>query len=132
MKTNTILIIVGTLIVAALAYWYFFTGTGNQPPLSTDVPTNQAQMQFETLVGELQPVSFNTGIFSDTRFNALVDITTPVAPESIGRLDPLAPISASASAAPTPVVAPAPVVTPAPPTPATPATSTSTPATSGP
>ena len=50
-------------------------------------------MQFETLVGELEPVSFNVGIFSDARFNALVDITTSVSPESFGRLDPLAPIS---------------------------------------
>lgn len=93
MKSNTILLIIATLVVAAGAYWYFFTGTGNQPPLSTSAPTNQAQTKFETLVGELQPISFNTGIFSDARFNALVDITTPISPESAGRLDPLAPIS---------------------------------------
>ena len=61
--------------------------------------TNQAQMQFETLVGELQSVSFNTSIFSDARFNALVDITTPVALESFGRLDPLAPLSSAAASA---------------------------------
>lgn len=76
-----------------MAYWYFFTDTGNEPPLSTDVPTNVAQMQFETLVGELQPISFNTSIFSDVRFNALTDITTPVSFESYGRVDPLAPLS---------------------------------------
>lgn len=92
MKPNTTLLIISTLIVAAGAYWYFFTGTGNQPPLSANTPANQAQTQFETLVSELQPISFNTDIFSDARFNALVDITTPVAPESAGRLDPLAPI----------------------------------------
>ena len=94
MKSNTTLIITTVaLILAALAYWYFFTGTGNEPPLSTDTPTNVAQMQFETLVGQLQPISFNTKIFSDARFNALVDITTPVSPEPFGRSDPLAPIS---------------------------------------
>ncbi len=98
MKSNTILIIVITVIVAGSAYWFFFTGTGNEPPLSTDAPpTNQAQLQFETLVGELQPISFNVAIFSDARFNVLVDITTPIAPESIGRLDPLAPISAASA-----------------------------------
>jgi hypothetical protein len=95
MKSNTTIIFLITLLVAAGAYWYFFTGTGNEPPLSTEsAPTNQAQMRFETLVGELESISFNTKVFSDTRFNALVDIATPVAPESIGRLDPLAPISA--------------------------------------
>ncbi len=93
MKSNTIVIIVITLLIAAGAYWYFFMGTGNQPPLSTNnVPVNQAQTQFETLVSELQPISFNTGIFSDPRFNALVDITTVVSPEPSGRPDPLAPI----------------------------------------
>jgi len=92
MKYNTTLLIIASLLAAAAAYWYFFTGTGNEPPLSTGISINQAQMQFETLIGELQPISFNTSIFSDARFNALVDITTPVSPESFGRLDPLAPL----------------------------------------
>lgn len=81
------------LVVAAFAYWFFFTDTGNEPPISAvTTPLNPAQMQFEALVGELQPISFNTGIFSDARFNALVDINTSIAPESFGRLDPLAPL----------------------------------------
>lgn len=96
MKSNTTFLIIATLIVAAGAYWYFFTRTGNQPPISTDAPTNQARLQFETLVGEL-PISFDTSIFLDARFNALVDITTPVSPETIGRLDPLAPIAGVSS-----------------------------------
>lgn len=115
MKSNTTAIVIVTLLVAMLAYWFFFTGTGNEAPLSvTDAPTNQAQLQFESLVGELQPVSFNTKIFADARFNALVDISTPVAPESIGRLDPLAPLSATnlAPPAPAPAPAPTPVVIP--------------------
>lgn len=93
MKTNTTILIVVTLFIAGAAYWYFFVGTGNQPPLSTQsAATSKAQAQFETLVGELQPISFNTSIFSDARFNALVDITAMVTPESSGRPDPLAPI----------------------------------------
>lgn len=98
MKSSTILIIIATLIIAAGAYWYFFTGTGNQPPLSASASTNQAQVQFETLVGELQPITFNTGIFSDPRFNALVDITVPISPEPSGRSDPMAPFSGAVPA----------------------------------
>src|SRR3989338_694473 len=91
--TNTTPLVIGTLIVAAGAYWYFFTGTGSEPPLTpSGDPIHQAQMQFEMLVGELKPISFDTGIFSDARFNALVDITTAIAPQSAGRVDPLAPI----------------------------------------
>ena len=97
MKSNTTLIIIATLLLAAGAYWYFFTGTGNQPPLSGTTSANQAQTQFQTLVSELQPISFDTSIFSNPRFNALVDLTTPIYSEATGRLDPFALISSSVS-----------------------------------
>ncbi|MFA5997889.1 MAG: hypothetical protein WC814_00610 [Candidatus Paceibacterota bacterium] len=91
--SNTTLIVIATLIVAAGAYWYFFTGTGNQPPLTaTTVTENEAQMRFQALVSELQPISFDTSIFSNPRFLSLTDLTTPITPESSGRLDPFASI----------------------------------------
>lgn len=92
MKSNTILIVIATLVVAAGAYWYFFTGTGNEPPLTTGAADNQAQSRFQTLVSELQPISFKVDIFAEPRFMALVDLATPVAPETAGRLDPFAPV----------------------------------------
>lgn len=90
--SNTIVLIIAALIVAAGAYWFFFTGTGNQPPVSIGTTQSAAQTQFQSLVGQLSPVSFDTSIFSDARFQSLVDLATPVAPESIGRLDPFASI----------------------------------------
>lgn len=90
--SNTVLIIVTALIVAAGAYWYFFTGTGNQPPLTASIAENEAQTQFQALVSELQPISFDTKIFSDPRFTSLVSLSTPVAVETVGRSDPFAPI----------------------------------------
>lgn len=92
MKSNTITIIIAALVVAAGAYWYFFTGTGNEPPLTAGTANNQEQSRFQTLVSELQSISFNTGIFSEPSFMALVDLATPVAPETVGRLDPFAPV----------------------------------------
>lgn len=92
MKSNTVILIIATILVAAGAYWYFFTGTGNEPPLTAISTENQAQTRFQTLVSELQPVSFDTSFFSDPRFMALVDLATPVAPETAGRLDPFAPV----------------------------------------
>ena len=91
-NSNTTLIIISALVVAAGAYWYFFTGTGNEQPLTEDVTQNVAQTQFKTLVSELGPITFNTDIFSDPRFAALVDLKTPIAPETSGRLDPFAAI----------------------------------------
>lgn len=92
MKTNTIILIIAALIVAAGAYWYFFTGTGNEAPLSVLSTGNQAQTRFQTLVSELRPVLFKTDIFSEPRFMALIDLATPIAPETAGRLDPFAPV----------------------------------------
>ncbi|MBI3572025.1 hypothetical protein HY091_00605 [Candidatus Kaiserbacteria bacterium] len=98
MKLNTknLLYILAAVVVAAGLYWYFFTGSGgNAPPLSASAPAqNEAQAQFDTLVGELNPISFNPVIFSDPRFAALVDLATPIAPEATGRIDPFAPLGA--------------------------------------
>lgn len=91
--SNTVILIVITLLAAFGAYWYFFSESGNEPPLTATVAENEAQMQFQILASELQPIAFDTSIFSDPRFVALVDLATPVAPESVGRLDPFSPLS---------------------------------------
>lgn len=92
LTSNNVLTILATLVIAAGGYWYFFTGS-EQPPLTSRIESNEAQVRFQTLVGELQPISFSTDIFSDPRFNALIDIVVPVTPESSGRLDPFAPVT---------------------------------------
>ena len=94
MNSNTITIIIATIVIMGGAYWYFFTGTGDQPPVSaTSTTGNTAQSQFQALVNELQPISFSTAIFDDSRFAALVDLTTPIEPEAGGRIDPFAPVT---------------------------------------
>ncbi len=93
MKSNPVALILVTLVVAAGMYWYSSIGSGNEQPLSASTPENVTQTQFQVLVSELQPISFNSAIFSDPNFTSLVDITTPVMPETPGRLDPFAPIS---------------------------------------
>ena len=92
-NSNTLFIILTACIVAGGAYWYFFIDSGNQLPLTSSTSENQAQTQFQTLVSELQPISFDTSIFSDPRFFSLRDLTTPIFPEPAGRADPFAPIS---------------------------------------
>lgn len=92
-NSNTLFIILTACIVAGGAYWYFFTDTGNEPPLSTDVTQNEAQVQFQTLTSELQLISFDTSIFSDQRFFALTDLKTDITDEPPGRSDPFAPVA---------------------------------------
>jgi len=95
MKPNLITAVILTLIVLAGGYWFFTSRSGTQAPLTASNPVeeNPAQTQFQALVSQLQPVSFTTDIFSDPRFTALVDLTTPISPESSGRLDPFAPVA---------------------------------------
>ena len=95
MKSNTMILIVATLVIAAVAYWYFYAKADNQTPLSAVALENQSQSQFQSLVRELQPISFPTAIFSDPRFVSLVDLATPIASETTGRVDPFAPVSSA-------------------------------------
>ena len=92
MKLNSTFIIVIVLVIGAVAAWYFFTGTAEQPPLTETSSINTEETEFKALINEL-PTSFDTGIFTDPRFNALVDLSTKIAPEPSGRLDPFAPVS---------------------------------------
>lgn len=93
MKPNTILIIIAACVVAAGAYWYFFLGSGIQAPLTVVGEKSDDQVQFQALVTQLQPVTFDTTVFSDARFLSLHDITTPVVDDAAGRIDPFAPIA---------------------------------------
>jgi hypothetical protein len=96
MKSNsTILFAIITLVIAAGAYWYFSTQTGNETTLTANVEENQTQTQFKMLVSEMNTISLSgdaISIFSDPKFLALTDLATQVTPEESGRLDPFAPI----------------------------------------
>ena len=92
---STILITLTAAIFAGGAYWHFFVnGATDQPPLtSTGVSDNPAQAQFQALIAELKPITFDTGIFEDPRFFALHDLKTAITEEPAGRPDPFAPVA---------------------------------------
>jgi len=91
-NSNTLFLIIATVLVIGGLYWYFFTGTTVEQSLSAGAVPNRAQAQFETLIGQLEPITFDLTILSDPRFAVLVDLSTPVDPEPAGRTDPFAPI----------------------------------------
>lgn len=92
-SANTIFIILTAIIVAAAAYWYLIQGNPTDQTLTVDVIQSPAEAEFQTLVTELQPVTFTTTIFSDPEFKVLKDLTADVAPETTGRTDPFAPVA---------------------------------------
>jgi hypothetical protein len=94
-NSNTIFLAIASIVVAGGLYWYFFMGSdAASGSLSADSPSSGAQAKFEILIGQLGPISFDTAVLSDPRFLSLVDLSTPIEEEPIGRRDPFAPLSA--------------------------------------
>ncbi len=92
MKSDTIIAIILTLVIGAGGYWYWSTRPSIESFLKIDTKENVSLVRFQRLVTELQSVSFDTGVLSDPRFVALVDLTIQSTPETTGRTDPFAPI----------------------------------------
>jgi len=92
MKSNTITLIALTIIIAGTGYWYFATQTGSDVPITSSTET-APRTQFQGLLNELRSISFDTTIFSNSKFISLVDLKVPVTSEPSGRLDPFAPVS---------------------------------------
>jgi hypothetical protein len=97
MKTSTILLIVVSLVLAGGVYWYMSLNSGNQAPLTTTTADSAMQSQYQALASQLAPVSFDTSIFAAPKFKALIDLAVQVEPETLGRLDPFAPLPGIAS-----------------------------------
>ena len=102
MKVNPIIALVVVVALAGGAFWYYSSNGTSQTPLSVSGATTQsgAQTRFETLLGKLKPISFDTSIFSNPNFQILVDISTPVQPETTGRPDPFAPFTSAGAVIP--------------------------------
>ena len=87
------IIIFAVIIAMVVGYIYMKnvgTGATTQPLTASSI--NSTASKFQNITNKLSSISFDTSIFSDPRFMALQDITTPVAQESVGRTDPFAPL----------------------------------------
>ncbi|MFA7302271.1 MAG: hypothetical protein WC030_00790 [Candidatus Paceibacterota bacterium] len=92
-SANTTLIILTVCIAAAGAFWYLYQQNAAESSLTPGAVQNQKQVEFQALVMQLQPISFDTSILSDENFLALQDIAAEIAREPLGRPDPFAPIA---------------------------------------
>jgi|CXWL01.1.fsa_nt_gi hypothetical protein len=89
---NTLVLIICSVIVLGGAFYYFFLfNTDIGSALTTDgTPASQVEVSFIALIGKIDPITFDTTIFSDPRFTELKDIRTTIIPEAVGRKDPFA------------------------------------------
>ncbi len=81
---------VATVLVVAAGYLLFLKPS--DPAVSETEPTSPEEIAFVNLASQLEPLSFDTSIFSDPRFTSLIDIHTVILPETSGRRDPFAPL----------------------------------------
>ncbi len=92
MKQNTIIAIVVGIVLIGVGAYLIFLRPVSTVAVSSTAPTSPAESTFVNLAAQLEPLGFDTGILSDPRFTALVDIHTAIIPEASGRRDPFAPL----------------------------------------
>jgi len=97
--TNSPSAIIGLVVVVllGLVYFFFFSGPSAPPLSATSVAGSQAEQNFAALVTRLSPITFDLRLLSDARFASLTDLTTPIAPEAVGRTDPFASFTGNVS-----------------------------------
>jgi hypothetical protein len=94
-KSNIILAVVAGLTFVGAIYYYFFYNKDTGSAVVASAPASAAELDFVNLAGQINSISFDTSIFSDTRFTRLTDIHTIIVPEAVGRRDPFAGLSGS-------------------------------------
>jgi hypothetical protein len=89
-KNLVIAAVIAIVIIVAAGYLLFLKPTA--PVVTEATPTSPEEIAFVNLASQLDPLVFDTSIFSDPRFTSLIDIHTAVIPEATGRRDPFAPL----------------------------------------
>lgn len=86
--------IVGLIGIALLGYYLFVVNDTSVITVDNEQVSLQAEAETQSFLrrlNELKTIELSGELFSDNRFTSLVDSATPVRPESVGRVDPLAP-----------------------------------------
>lgn len=94
---KNLITILGLALIAALGYYLFVLNKDSGIDITDISISNQAEAEAETQaflrrLNELKNINLSGEIFSDRRFQSLVDFGTPVDPSQIGRENPFAPV----------------------------------------
>ncbi len=95
-RTTVVLIVLALIVLAAVGYMVFFKGDVGSAVSSQSGALSGVETTFLNLTSRLEPVSFDTSILSDPRFQSLQNLATTVLPETSGRVNPFSPIPGAA------------------------------------
>ena len=93
------LIIIIAVIVVAGGVWYGLSGSTSSSPalITTTSVGGDADQELVSTLLALRAVKLEGTIFSDPAFVNLKDFSTQIIPEAVGRPNPFAPLTASAT-----------------------------------
>jgi flagellar basal body-associated protein FliL len=97
MSTQT-KIVIGVVLGGVLlvgGYLVFFNSSNSSSDVlsSNSAPASEAEVTFLNLATQLEPITFDTSILTDSRFTSLIDTRTSITSVSQGRPDPFAPVA---------------------------------------
>lgn len=86
-------LIVSLIILGVLGYVVFTTIFSSEPPIVAEgVPVETVGQDILVLADKLNNIKIEKNIFSSPLFTNLIDNTTPIADEPVGRINPFAKI----------------------------------------
>lgn len=88
---KNIVIIVGLLGIAALGYFLYVQNETSNLATSDAEMTNKLAIEandFLRRLNDLKAITLDTEVFEDPRFASLIDFSTPIKTEDIGRTNP--------------------------------------------
>ncbi|MDB5225226.1 MAG: hypothetical protein JWL87_178 [Candidatus Adlerbacteria bacterium] len=95
------MVVIGIVVVALGALFYFYSSGGSAPLLSSD-EANGSPVSQEILatLGNLRTIKLDNSVFSDPLFVSLSDFGVTIPPAAAGRRNPFAPVGSSGSTPP--------------------------------
>lgn len=98
LSQHKLIIIIGVLVIAG-GMWFTLSGsTPSTPDLVTTGSASPADQTLVTTLLALRAVKLDGTILNNPAFMSLKDFSTDIVPEPVGRENPFAPLSRSASA----------------------------------
>ncbi len=93
-RSTKILYAAAAIVFLGAAYYYLiFNKDSGAAVESNGVAASSAEISFISLIGQIDPISFDVSVLSDPKFTQLQDIRIAVIPEPSGRKDPFLPYS---------------------------------------